>query len=90
MAVNQVPSTKTELIKMAENELVKQYQLLDGQGRPFKVYTAPVAAVTGTPCLVTEFIYQNPTSTVMKGKKEGYSEWDSTWVPDSAFTVDYK
>jgi hypothetical protein len=84
------PTTKTELLKMAENELVKQYQELDSQGRPSKIYTAPVIAVTGTPCLVTELIYQDATSTLILGKKEGYASWDETWIPDSAFTVDYK
>ena len=83
------PTTKTELIKVTENELVKQFQLTDGQDRPLRIYTAPVWARTGDPCLVTEFIYQNSTSTVLKGKKEGYSSWDEDWVPDSSFTVNY-
>lgn len=82
------PTSKTELLKTAEAELVKQYQELDAQGRPFKIYTAPTNATDGTPCLVTEIIYQSIGSSVMLGKKEGYSEWDTTWIPDSAFTVD--
>lgn len=81
------PTTKTELIKMAEHELVKQYQELDSEGRPSKIYTAPTNAVTGTPCLVTEIIYQGSGSSVLLGKKEGYSTWDDTFIPDSAFTV---
>lgn len=81
------PTTKTEMIKTVERELIKQYQLLDGQGRPYKLYTAASNAKDGDPCLVTEFIYQSPTTTTMKGKKEGYSNWDKTFVPDSSFTV---
>lgn len=79
--------SKTQLIIIKGNELTKQYQELDGQDRPVRVYEARVGAVTGTPCLVTEYIYQNPTSTVFKGKKEAYSTWNVTWVPDSSFTV---
>lgn len=81
------PTTKTELIKTAEKELIKQFQLLDIQGRPSKLYTASTNAKNGDPCLVTEFIYQNSSSTIMKGKKEGYSQWDTTFVPDASFTV---
>jgi hypothetical protein len=79
--------SKTDLLIMKENEMVKEYQELDGQNRPSKIYTAPVDAVQGQKCLVTEYIYQNPTSSVFKGKKESYSTWDTSWVPDSAFTV---
>lgn len=81
------PTTKTELIRTVEKELIKQFQLLDLQGRPSKLYTASSNAKNGDPCLVTEFIYQSPTSTIMKGKKEGYSQWDTTFVPDSLFSV---
>lgn len=81
--------SKTELLILRTNELTKEFQLLDGQNRPFKVFQASVIAKTGSPCIVTEYIYQNPTSTTLKGRKEAYSTWDESWVPDSAFTVDY-
>lgn len=81
------PTSKTEILKMSENELIKQYQLVDILGRPYKLYTAPTNAANGAPCLVTEFIYQSPTSTIMKGKIEGYSNWDKDFVPDTDFTV---
>lgn len=81
--------SKTQLIIVKENELTKQYQELDGQDRPVRVFEAPVIAVTGSPCLVTEYIYQSPSSTVFRGKKEAYSTWDVTWVPDSSFTVSF-
>lgn len=81
--------SKTHILLTKENELVKSYQELDGQNRPVRVYTAPVFAKTGHPCLVVEYIYQNPTSSVFLGKKEAYSTWDESWVPDSTFTVSY-
>lgn len=81
--------SKTQQIITNEKELTIQYQLLDGQQRPLRIYEAPVTAITGTPCLVTEYIYQNGTSVIIKGKKESYGVWDSSWVPDSAFTVSY-
>lgn len=80
--------SKTTQIITNELELTKQYQLLDSEGRPSKIFEAPITAITGTPCLVTEYIYQNGTSTTIKGKKEAYATWDTSWVPDSAFTVD--
>lgn len=79
--------TKTHLIITNENECTKQYQEIDGQNRPFRLFEAPVFAKQGSPCKVTEYIYQDATSTIIKGKKEGYSTWDISWVPDSAFTV---
>lgn len=88
-SVSDVKISKTEHIITNEKELTKQYQELDGQSRPVRIYEAAVFAIQGTPCKVTEYIYQSPTSTVFKGKKESYSTWDISWVPDSAFTVTY-
>ncbi len=79
------PKTKSELLKSHAGELVKQFIELDGQGRPSKVYTAYTNAIHGGPCEVTEYIYQDPLSTVIKARKEGYSTWDSAW--DADFTV---
>ncbi len=81
--------SKTQQIITNENELTKQYQELDGQMRPSRIYEAAIFAKQGTPCKVTEYIYQNPTSVIFKGKKESYLTWDESWVPDSAFTVSF-
>lgn len=81
--------SKTHILLTREKELTKHYAEIDGQNRVVRLYEASVIAVTGSPCLVTEYIYQNPTSTIFLGKKEGYATWDVTWVPDSAFTVGY-
>lgn len=79
------PTTKTELLKSHAKELVKTYVEFDGQGRPSKNYTAYTNARHGDPCEVTEYIFNGPTSTVIKARKEGYSTWDSAW--DADFTV---
>lgn len=81
------PTTKTELIKTSEHELIKLYQLVDGQDRPYKIYTASTNAVQGDPCLVTEIIYSSPTSTMVLAQKEAYDSWDTSWIPDNSFTV---
>lgn len=84
-----VDESKTALIKTLENELTKQYQEIDGQNRPLRIYEALVSTGDGGPCKVTEYIYQNPTSSTILGKKEAMANWDITWVPDSAFTVNF-
>jgi hypothetical protein len=81
------PTTKTEMLLTTEHELVKQFQQIDGQGRPNKIFTAPVYTKNGEYCIVTELFYLTSTSVVVKGKKEGYAQWSALWVPDSAFTV---
>ena len=80
-------NSKTDLLKAHQEELVKVYQELDNEGRPKKIYTAHTFAKHGDRCTVMELIYQGPASTVVKGRKEGISAWDATWVPDSAFTI---
>lgn len=87
--VDEVYISKTQQIQTIEKNLTKQYQQIDGQMRPVRIYEAIVSAKTGDPCLVTEYIYQNPTSSVIKGKKESYAQWDESFVPDSLFTVSF-
>lgn len=69
------PTTSTELLKSHKEELVKQFIELDPEGRPSKVYTAPVHIKDGEACLVTEYEYQNPTSTIIIKRREGYGTW---------------
>lgn len=78
-------ASKTDQLKTHAHELVKQYIEYDGQNRVSKVYTAATFADDGAPCEVTEYIYISPTSTLLKARKEGLSEWDSAW--DADFTV---
>lgn len=79
------PTTKTELLKTHQAELVKQYVEYDGQDRAWKTYTAQTSAIHGAPCEVTEYVYRSPTSTQIKARKEGHATWDSSW--DADFTV---
>lgn len=79
-----IASTTTQL-ESHQNELVKQKIVLDGQNRPWKVYTAMTYGGNNALCQVTEYVYASPTSTVIIGRKEGNALWDSTW--DTMFTV---
>ena len=72
------PETKTELLKVHEAELVKQYTAYDVSLRPEYVYTATADATNGAACLVTRYVYDGTSSRVIK-RKEAYSSWNSTW-----------
>lgn len=72
------PTTKTELLKSQLHELVKQYISYDVSDRPEYVYTASSDAADGTPCTVTQYVYDGATSRVLK-RKESYSNWDASW-----------
>ena len=70
------------------HQYVKQYIIYDGQNRPQKVYTATRTASVGDPCMVTEYIYVDPASTVMLARKEAPAIWDAAndgW--DAGFTI---
>lgn len=79
-------ATLTEQLLSQAKSLVKQYIEFDGYGRTSKVYTASTNARNGTPCTVTEYIYVNPSSSVIKARKEGHSTWNAAW--DADFTVE--
>ena len=72
------PTTKTELLKSHENELVKQYIAFDASDRAEYVYTAVVDAAHGDSCLVTRYGYDGVSSRIEK-RKEYYSTWDSSY-----------
>jgi len=84
--MSDLPKTASELLTLHKSELVKVYVELDLNSRPFRLYTANTKAKTGDPCIVTEYIYAGLTSTQIKGRKEGYTTWDESWIPDSAFS----
>lgn len=63
----------------------KTYIVFDISGRPHLVYQAPSTAEDGTPCMLTEYIYDGVNSTTIKATKEVTSEWDSDF--DAEFTV---
>ena len=69
------PTTSTELLKSHGEELVKQFIELDGQERPWKVYTAKETEIDGGACVVTEYEYKDIASTVIIKRKEYYGNW---------------
>lgn len=80
------PTTKTELLLQIRNELNKEHIAFDFSGLPIKIYTAPIYAVDGTPCAVTEYIYHAGLP-IIKGRKEGYDVWSSSFE-DTIFLLD--
>lgn len=75
--------SKTEVLLTIQNEISKDYVAFDGLGRVSKIYVAPSDAIDGDICLVKEFIYYG-VSTKVKGRKEGYDVWSSSFdsIPD--------
>ena len=57
---------------------IKTYCIFDGNDRLQYQYDAPLDAVTGSPCLVTQYGYILLTGRVEK-RKEYLGVWDSTW-----------
>lgn len=82
---NRVKS-KTELLKSHAKEQVKQHLVFDAQDRPVLVFTAPIDAIDGAPCEVTEYVYRNPTSTQVLKRQERVYNWNENW--DTGFTFD--
>jgi hypothetical protein len=68
-------NNRTSLLKAHLHELTKSYIELDGQERPFKIYSAHTDARDGEPCLVTIYEYASPTSTVIIKRKEDEDVW---------------
>lgn len=88
---NQTNEKGLALLKSQEGEPVKQYIELDGQGRPYRVYTANFKAKNGDPCGVVLYEYLNPTSTIVIKMNEYIGTWVSATmnstdanVPDEA------
>lgn len=75
--------SKTELLLTIQNEITKDHLEFDAFDRISKIYIAPSDAVDGDRCLVKEFIYHG-LSEIVKGRKEGYSLWSSSFdeLPD--------
>jgi len=78
--------TATELLKSHGSESVKQHLVLDGQGRPFLIFTTYIGAEEGDPCTVDEYVYAGPISTQIIARQERVYKWKAAW--DSLFTFD--
>lgn len=69
-------NNRTSLLKAHLHELTKTYVELDGQDRPYRIYTARTDASDQEPCLVTEYVYKDATSSIVIKRKED----DGVWV----------
>jgi hypothetical protein len=69
---------RTSNLKTTAYELVKQYVEYDASDRTEYVYTAHTDAADGTPCTVTQYVYDGVSSRVIK-RKESNATWDETW-----------
>lgn len=61
------------------NELIKQFTVLDGQGRPEFIYTAHRDAAHGAFCTVVQYAYFNLTTTQVEKMREDNATWDSSY-----------
>jgi hypothetical protein len=82
-----VEQKRREILKSLEGQELKQWMVREPSTlRILYVFEAPTDAQDGAPCLVTEFIYVNPTSNETIGKKEYTGKWQSEW--DANFVFD--
>jgi len=75
------------VLKTLSQELSKTYIVLDGSSRAQFVYQAPSSAKNGDVCLLTEYCYASPTSTIIIGIKETDSTWSSAYDSSAGFTT---
>ena len=78
--------TAEELLKSHKSSQVKQHCVLDSQGRLTFAFIASIHAGDGDPCLATEYVYANSTSTTIIARQERAYLWKAAW--DSLFTFD--
>jgi len=75
------------LLKSQEGEPVKQFIELDGQGRPYRIFTANFKTSDQEPCGVVLYEYLNPTSTIVIKMNEYMGVWDSATMNSSDLNV---
>jgi len=86
MAGDDIVKTPTELLKSLEGQQLKQHIVLDAQLRNWLIFEAPVDTAAGGPCLVTEYVYLNPTEAIVINRQERVYRWKANW--DSLYTFD--
>ena len=72
-------SSRQQGLSTQLHELVKQFTVLDPQGRPEFVYTTQTDAAHGAFCTVTQYTYFNATTTLVEKMKESNATWDSSY-----------
>lgn len=86
MSSSRTITTTLELLKSLEGQQLKQHLTLDSNGRDKFIFEALVDARDGDPCLVTEYVYADATSTRIIGRQEQQYRWNAVW--DSNFEFD--
>lgn len=83
--------SKTALLKGHKLEQVKQHLVYDAVGRVQFAFTAGIEVADGEPCLVTEYVYRNPTSTAVVDRQERVYHWKAAWEGNFVFdpSADY-
>ncbi len=74
MAENDVIKNKQHLLKTQMAGLTKSKQVLDGLGRLEFLYSAPINAKNGDPCIVVQYSYYGSTSDV-----DFTAEYEGIW-----------
>lgn len=69
---------RTAALKTNQAERTKSFMVYDGSGRMTDVYEAHAEAVTGTPCLRTQYSYDGVSGRVLK-RLETNSTWDASY-----------
>ncbi len=89
MSVNQDNSSVTDrqmLLDSLQRGQTKQHVIVDIALRPVFIFEAPINAKEGAACLVTELVYVNADSSVVKDRQERVYTWKDAW--DGDFTFD--
>lgn len=79
MSSDNIVKTNTEILKSLEGEQLKQHIVHDSASRPQFIFEAPVGAVDGDPCLVTELVYINASESIVIKKQERQYRWKGAW-----------
>lgn len=83
---NDAVKSRNEIIKSLQNEQSKEHIVFDAQGRMVFLFQAPISAKDGTPCLATEYVYKDPTSTLVVSRQDRVYSWKASW--DAGFSFD--
>jgi len=75
MAGGEDNSKRLQALITQRDELVKQFIVLDAQGRSEFVYTAHTDQVDGGFCSRVQYAYFNPTTTQVEKMKETNDVW---------------
>lgn len=79
-------TTVRELIDAHLRGQTKSHSVRDAQGRIFLDFTAVVDSKEGDPCLVTEYVYYDVSSTQIIKQQERVYKWKAAW--DTGFVFD--